>query len=167
MCVITRIIAQLRPHYERELNTLTEFLHVVDKNRLQPRTVYARYEQRTLKLSYQAAQTHQPLSLDLIAGPDAPALELNFAIPPAANAGLRQQDTCPHFRLHQPALQGRLRRHFGTALGEHLLALCGDALFLNKKIKRPYTMQGRFCNDLETGLILIALRALRPLGFGP
>ena len=84
MCVITRIIAQLRPHYERELNTLTEFLHVVDKNRLQPRTVYARYEQRTLKLSYQAAQTHQPLSLDLIAGPDAPALELNFAIPPAA-----------------------------------------------------------------------------------
>ena len=84
MCVITRIIAQLRPHYERELNTLTEFLHVVDKNRLQPRTVYARYEQRTLKLSYHAAQPHQPLSLDLIAGPDAPALELNFAIPPAA-----------------------------------------------------------------------------------
>ena len=82
--VITRVIAQLRPQYERELNTITEFLHVVDKNRLHPRTVYARYEQRTLKLSYQAAQTHQPLSLDLIAGPYAPALELNFAIPPAA-----------------------------------------------------------------------------------
>ena len=82
--VITRVLAQLRPHYERELNTLAEFLHVVDKNRLYPRTVYARYEQRTLKLSFQAAQTHQPLSLDLIAGPYAPALELNFAIPPAA-----------------------------------------------------------------------------------
>ena len=82
--VITRVLAQLRPQHERELNTITEFLHVVDKNRLHPRTVYARYEQRTLKLSYQAAPTNQPLSLDLIAGPYAPALELNFAIPHAA-----------------------------------------------------------------------------------
>lgn len=85
--VITKLLALLRAQYERELDTLAQFLRWVDKNIFLPHTVYARYEQHTLKLSFQAAahpSNSQPLFLDLISGPYAPALELNFEIPTSA-----------------------------------------------------------------------------------